>query len=215
MTIKEFCEKYKCNFSGICKKIKRKEKEHIRKRHPNMKIISSTCKQIRDLPTLESELEKDYSLVVLDYNYNNDFDTLAKIPHKDKCEILVNAACTPNCQRRGEHYRYIGKYQLEHCDPAELAKIQAGTAKIEEWQCPHMKNNAFTRRNSPLHVSPQAIYTKYVPMGYNNFKLEGRGNIFPDLAELQRSFFYFLFYLEVFGETEHARHTLALQGIEA
>lgn len=148
-----------------------------------MKIISSTCKQIRDLPTLESELEKDYSLVVLDYNYNNDFDTLAKIPHKDKCEILVNAVCTPNCQRRGEHYRYIGKYQLEHCDPAELAKIQAGTAKIEEWQCPHMKNNAFTRRNSPLHVSPQAIYTKYVPMGYNNFKLEGRGNIFPDLAE--------------------------------
>lgn len=93
--------------------------EHIRKRHPNMKIISSTCKQIRDLPTLESELEKDYSLVVLDYNYNNDFDTLAKIPHKDKCEILVNAVCTPNCQRRGEHYRYIGKYQLEHCDPAE------------------------------------------------------------------------------------------------
>ena len=83
--------------------------EHIRKHHPNMKITSSTCKQIRDLPTLESELEKDYSLVVLDYNYNNDFDTLAKIPHKDKCEILVNAVCTPNCQRRGEHYRYIGK----------------------------------------------------------------------------------------------------------
>lgn len=27
LTIKEFCEKYKCNFSGICKKIKRKEKE--------------------------------------------------------------------------------------------------------------------------------------------------------------------------------------------
>ena len=130
--------------------------EHIRKHHPNMKITSSTCKQIRDLPTLESELEKDYSLVVLDYNYNNDFDTLAKIPHKEKCEILVNAVCTPNCQRRGEHYRYIGKYQLEHCNPAELAKIQAGTAKVEEWQCPHMKNNAFTRRNSPLHVSPQA-----------------------------------------------------------
>lgn len=62
--------------------------EHIRKRHPNMKIISSTCKQIRDLPTLESELEKDYSLVVLDYNYNNDFDTLAKIPHRISARYL-------------------------------------------------------------------------------------------------------------------------------
>lgn len=157
--------------------------EHIRKYHPNMKITSSTCKQIRELSELEAELKKDYSLVVLDYNFNNDFQKLEKISQKNKCEILVNAVCTPGCERRGEHYRYIGKYQLEHCNPEELAKIKAGTAKIDEWKCPHMHNNAFTRRKSPLHVSPQAIYTKYAPMGFSNFKLEGRGNSFPDLAE--------------------------------
>ena len=46
-----------------------------------------------------------------------------------------------------------------------------------------MTNNAFMRRSSPLHISPKDIYTKYTPMGFVNFKLEGRGNIFPDLAE--------------------------------
>lgn len=46
-----------------------------------------------------------------------------------------------------------------------------------------MKQNAFTRRSLPLHVTPEDIYTKYVPMGFSNFKIEGRGRNFPDLAE--------------------------------
>lgn len=157
--------------------------EHIRKTHPRMKITSSTCKQLRDYDELCTELEKDYKLVVLDYNYNNDFSTLERLPHKEKCEILVNAVCVPECPRRGEHYRFIGKYQLEHCNPTQLAEIRAGRARVEEWQCPHMKNNAFTRRSSALHISPEAIYSKYVPMGFTNFKLEGRGNSFADLIE--------------------------------
>lgn len=157
--------------------------EHIRKTHPRMKITSSTCKQITDVSELKAELEKDYSLVVLDYNFNNNFDVLTDLPHKEKCELLCNAVCVPNCPRRGEHYKFIGKYQLEHCCPQELEKIRNGTAKIEEWKCPHMNNNAFMRRSSPLHISPKDIYTKYAPMGFVNFKLEGRGNIFPDLAE--------------------------------
>ncbi|MBP1548308.1 MAG: hypothetical protein J6A37_17125 [Oscillospiraceae bacterium] len=157
--------------------------EHIRKNHPNMKIISSTCKQIRDVYELNEELEKDYSLVVLDYNFNNDFRTLSELPHKRKIELLANAVCVPNCPRRGEHYRFIGEYQLNCCNYEELRKIQSGNAKIDEWKCPHMSNNAFMRRNSSLHISPKAIIEKYAPMGFENYKLEGRGNIFPDLAE--------------------------------
>ncbi len=163
--------------------------EHIRKTHPNMKITSSTCKQIRDITELNAELEKDYKLVVLDYNFNNDFESLSRIMHRDKCEILVNAVCTPNCSRRGEHYRYIGKYQLEHCTPDELMKIKSGTARIDEWKCPHMHNNAFTVRKSPLHVSPDAIFGKYAHMGFVNFKLEGRGNSFADLIEQYTYYF--------------------------
>lgn len=157
--------------------------DHIRKTHPNMKITSSTCKQLRTVEEVNAELEKDYKLVVLDYNFNNDFDKLSRIDHKEKCEILVNAVCVPNCPRRGEHYRYIGQYQIDHCNYEELMKIKAGKGKINEWQCPHMHNNAYTRRSSPLNITPEDIYGKYVPMGFVNFKLEGRGGSFADLIE--------------------------------
>ena len=157
--------------------------KHIRETHPDIKITSSTCKQIRSVQELEAELDKDYKLVVLDYNFNNDLEKLEKISKKEKCELLVNAVCTPNCPRRGDHYRYIGKYQLEHCNAAAMEKFRNGTAKLEEWNCSAMKTNVFARRRSPLNISPQDIFERYVPMGFTNFKLEGRGTSFADLIE--------------------------------
>ena len=62
---------------------------------------------MKELDAINEELDKDYQLVVLDYNMNNQFELLEKIKRKDKCEILVNACCIPNCPRRAEHYRTI------------------------------------------------------------------------------------------------------------
>ncbi len=93
--------------------------QYIRENYPGYKITSSTCKQIRDMNDLNAELDKDYNLVVIDYNWNNKFDDLALIKDKQRCEILVNACCQPACPRRGEHYRSIGKYQIELCSVAQ------------------------------------------------------------------------------------------------
>lgn len=157
--------------------------EHIRKTHPDMKIISSTCKQLRDNDALCAELDKDYKNVVLDYNFNNNFDLLKKLPHKDKCEFLVNAVCEADCKRRDEHYHFIGNYQLNCCNAKEAELIRKGKATVPEWKCPNMKNNAFTRRKSPLNITPEDIFSRYAPMGFGSFKLEGRGNNYVDLAE--------------------------------
>lgn len=157
--------------------------EHIRKTHPDMKLISSTCKQLRTLDALSAELEKDYKAVVLDYNCNGDYALLEKLPHKEKCELLVNAVCQPNCPRRAEHYRFIGDYQLTHCNQQQAELIRTGKAAVPEWKCPFMRNTAFSRRNSPTHISPNDIYNNYAPMGFENFKIEGRGNNYIDLAE--------------------------------
>ncbi|MBQ2823654.1 MAG: hypothetical protein IJF18_03660 [Oscillospiraceae bacterium] len=157
--------------------------EHIRKTHPDMPLTSSTCKQIRDFDELCAELGKDYKYVVLDYNFNNKFDILEKLPHKEKCEILINAVCADNCPRRGEHYRFIGEFQRENCNPQMMESIKSGWAKIPEWNCPHMKNTAFTRRKSANHLTVENLYNKYVPMGFTNFKIEGRGNNCVDLVE--------------------------------
>ena len=42
--------------------------EYIRRNFPDYKITSSTCKRITDVASLTGELEKDYYLVVIDYD---------------------------------------------------------------------------------------------------------------------------------------------------
>ena len=40
----------------------------------------------------------------------------------------------------------------------------------------------------PLHISPEDIYEKYVPMGFSNFKIEGRS--IPDVNVLENYVYY-------------------------
>lgn len=151
---------------------------YIRKEYPGYKINSSTCKEIKDIDKLNEELEKDYALVVLDYNLNNQWDFLEKIERKDKCEILVNACCVPNCQRRGEHYKCIAEQQKIVLMNRKLPKDKQ--IPVPTWHCEYANvNNPYTIRNYPTYVSPEMIFEKYVPMGFTNFKLEGRvSNLF-------------------------------------
>ncbi len=85
--------------------------KYIRENYPGYKLNSSTCKEIRDIDLVNKELEKDYYMVVLDYNFNGRFEELEKIGDKGRCEILVNALCSPACPRRGKHYENIAKNQ--------------------------------------------------------------------------------------------------------
>lgn len=152
--------------------------KYIREKYPRFKINSSTCKGIQDMNELQKELEKDYYLVVLDYNLNNQFDKLEQIQRKEKCEILVNACCIPNCPRRKEHYETIAKQNR-----AVLKNRENPTDKkipVPTWYCEYGDvNSIHTIRNYPTYVSPEDIWEKYVPMGFVNFKIEGRtANIF-------------------------------------
>jgi collagenase-like PrtC family protease len=152
--------------------------KYIREKYPSYKINSSTCKEIRDIDSLQEELEKDYNLVVLDYNMNNHFDILEKINRKEKCEILVNSCCTPDCPRRAQHYKTIAKQQwiiLKNRNNPTDNKIP-----IPGWHCEYGDYNSIhTIKDYPTYVSPDDIWNKYVPMGYVNFKIEGRtANLF-------------------------------------
>ncbi|MCH5272522.1 MAG: hypothetical protein J1E35_02500 [Lachnospiraceae bacterium] len=152
--------------------------EYIRKNYPNFKITSSTCKEIRDMDALNEELEKDYKYVVLDYNLNNQFDLLEQIKQKEKCEFLVNACCIPNCPRRGEHYRFVANQEMI---ALKNRKLPAGMQiEVPRWYCEYgEKTSLYIYKDYVTHISPEAIWETYVPMGFNNFKLEGRtANIF-------------------------------------
>ncbi len=152
--------------------------EYIRKTYPSFKICSSTCKEIRTLEGLNEELSKDYHLVVVDYNLNNEWDILEKVNDPSRCEVLVNACCVPNCPRRGAHYENVAKNHR-----IELANRELPPDKqipIIPWSCQYGEHNCiYTIQNYKTYVSPEAIYNEYLPRGFNNFKIEGRtGNLF-------------------------------------
>lgn len=161
--------------------------DYIRNKYPNFKITSSTCKQIEDMDKLCEELEKDYNLVVLDYNWNNKFEMLEKIPHKEKCELLVNACCTPNCKRRKEHYDFVGEYQIKI---TEHMKHPDEPFNFRDFECPQMGMALYQTIDYPTHISPKDIYNRYVPMGYENFKIEGRS--VPDINILEAYVYYMI-----------------------
>lgn len=171
--------------------------QYIREKYPKFKITSSTCKELRTVERVNEELAKDYHMVVLDYNFNNKFEELAKINDHARCEILVNSLCIPECPRRGAHYENVARNQRIMLENRKLPKERQRPR--EPWSCKYGEQNSiFNSRSYCTHVSPDDIYEKYLPMGFNNFKLEGRtANIFS----LVETYCYYLIKPEYQGET--------------
>ena len=163
--------------------------DYIRDKYPKYKLTSSTCKRLDSIDGPIEELKKDYSIVVLDYDLNNKFDLLEKIPQEDRSrvEILCNTLCNANCKMRKEHYRLIGEYSIaynEYVKSGKTTPFDVGdyyaVNEVNAINCECRERNAFDIRKLPNHVTPDDIWDKYVPMGFEQFKLEGRtaGRIF-------------------------------------
>lgn len=161
---------------------------YIREQYPYYRIISSTCKQITDFDALCEELEK-YDWVVLDYNLNNNWELLSRLPHKEKCELLVNAVCPPDCKRRTAHYEYLARTQIAYTE--HLKKYGPGVPfkKTESFSCPHQGAMIYQTTEYTSHIKPQDIYEKYVPMGFENFKIEGRSG---NLLNVMETYLYYM-----------------------
>ena len=152
--------------------------QYIREKYPSFQLISTTCKELRSIEEVEAELQKDYKLVVLDYNLNNRFELLEQIHDKERCELLVNSCCRPDCPRRGEHYRFLARQEsiaLKNRKIPEGKKIP-----MPRWYCECGEQVTLSKiRTYTTHISPEAVWDQYVPMGFRNFKLEGRtANLF-------------------------------------
>lgn len=152
--------------------------EYIRSNYPDFKRISSTTKRIVDLKTLQDELEKDYYLVVLDYDMNHNEEILKSIqPYANRVEILVNEICYPNCPKRTEHYMQQSKAQLE---------FDAHSV----FPCPNRTNE---RKFSDCMGRPAFISNEmidgYIDQGFENFKIVGRG---MPAEFIKESYLYFL-----------------------
>jgi collagenase-like PrtC family protease len=188
--------------------------EYIRTKYPDYTVTSSTCKRITDVEKLSEEVEKSYDIVVLDYDFNNKFEILEKIQNKEKCEILVNACCQPNCSKRSQHYEDIGNMQRAICK--YMATNQRVPFDPEKYNvkdensdyCQYMRYDFADSKQHPTHISPSDIFEKYIPMGFNQFKIEGRTLNAFTLAE------YYLYYMVKPEFLDKARMTFYCQLIE-
>lgn len=146
--------------------------EYIRSKYgDNYRYISSTTKRLEDKEEQLQELEKDYHLVVLDYDHNKDIELLASIENKDKCEILCNPVCKPNCPKRKDHYGIISMNQLNYYEADHMA---CPNSFYQFWQ---------VKRFNPAFISVENI-NEYNDMGFSNYKLEGRNTNPLDWIEI-------------------------------
>ena len=138
--------------------------EYLREHFPNFEYISSTTKRIKGIDGIKAELNKDFMLVVLDYDLNHDEEVLKELePFADRIEILVDEICYPDCPKRKAHYEDEGLRQLRF-------------DRDSPFDCPNRKTApSFAEAcKRPAFIGNDSIGS-YIDRGYVNFKLVGRG----------------------------------------
>ena len=147
-------------------------KAYISEKYPLYKFTSSTTKCLREEKKVIQELE-NYDIVVLDYNFNRNDEFLDRLPYKEKCELLINPVCSPNCPQRFQHYIEISEFALG-----------LATDETRGIMCPHQSKKFWeVLKNNPLALSIKDI-ENYSKRGFQHFKIEGRTADPADLIEI-------------------------------
>ena len=142
--------------------------EYIKKHYPNLYLVSSTTKVLTDFNDFLDEVKReDFQYIVPDFRLNKVFDKLEKLTdkEKDKVEFLCNECCWFGCYDRKNCYEIVSRQNLgEDCpDHVCVAPDSQNGYRFSK----AMENPAF--------ISVGDIRNTYMPMGFSNFKIEGRG----------------------------------------
>jgi collagenase-like PrtC family protease len=141
--------------------------EYIKKNYPEYYYVSSTTKVLTDFKDLEAELDREeFKYVVPDFRLNKSFEKLEQLStkQKDKVEFLCNECCSFGCTDRKACYENVSRKSLdEDCEDHICISPQA---KRGYRFSDAMKNPGF--------ISIEDIQNTYMPMGFSNFKIEGR-----------------------------------------
>lgn len=139
---------------------------YLKERFPNLYLVSSTTKVLTRFEDFRRELEReDFRFVVPDFRLNRRFDELSALPQplKDKTEFLCNECCSFACADRRHCYEAVSRQNLG--EPAEhrcASPDAAGGYRFSK----AMKNPGF--------IGVSDIRDTYLPMGFSQFKIEGR-----------------------------------------
>lgn len=142
--------------------------DYLKKKYPNLYFVSSTTKVLTDFQEFLKEVKReDFQYVVPDFRLNKSFDKLNTLTQteKDKVEFLCNECCWFGCRDRKRCYETVSRKNLgENCPEHHCAAPNA-----EEG---YLFSKAMT---NPGFIGIEDIQNRYLPMGFSNFKIEGRG----------------------------------------
>ena len=141
--------------------------EYIRRTYPGLYLVSSTTKVLTDFGLLECELERNaFRYVVPDFRLNKAFDRLSTLPDplKAKVEFLCNECCWYGCGDRKQCYEAVSRKILGESGPEH--RCAAPNAGEGYRFSKAMENPGFIGIDDIVHT--------YLPMGFTQFKIEGR-----------------------------------------
>ena len=141
---------------------------YLKEHYPGLYFVSSTTKVLTEFRQLRQELDREeFRFVVPDFRLNTAVAELAGLTghQKDKVEFLCNECCWPGCTDRKRCYETVSRKNLgEACPEHRCAAPDA------------QEGYRFSKAmESPCFISVEDIQTRWMPMGFCNFKIEGRG----------------------------------------
>ncbi len=142
--------------------------DYLKTNYPGLYFVSSTTKVLTDFQQFVNEINREEFLyVVPDFRLNKAFDKWNTLSdwQKDKVEFLCNECCWFGCTDRKICYETVSRRNLgEDCPEHSCAAPDA--------QEGYRFSKAMT---NPGFIGIDDIKNSYLPMGFSNFKIEGRG----------------------------------------
>ena len=140
---------------------------YLEKRYPGLYFVSSTTKVLTEFQQLRQELEREeFRYVVPDFRLNRAFDRLEALPAplKDKVEFLCNECCWFGCKDRKACYETVSRKSLGEDGPEHRCAAPDAEGG-------YRFSKAMT---NPGFIGVGDISNVYLPMGFSQFKIEGR-----------------------------------------
>ena len=142
--------------------------DHLRQHYPGLYLVSSTTKVLTDFSAFRQELARpEFRYVVPDFRLNPALEQLRALSpqEKAKVEFLCNECCRFGCRDRRACYEAVSRKNLG--EPGPEHRCTAPDAA---------QGYRFSRAmENPGFLSVGDIRDTRLPMGFSEFKLEGRG----------------------------------------
>ena len=141
--------------------------DYLKTHYPRLYFVSSTTKVLTEFQQLRAETAREeFRYVVPDFRLNKAFGELDSLPQaqKDKVEFLCNESCWFSCQDRKACYE-------------DVSRMALGEKSIHRCTSPNAAGGyRFSKAmENPGFIGIDDIRNICLPMGFSNFKIEGRG----------------------------------------